>query len=162
MAPAKTPIRRTLLVSPGFQLKLLLGANLLTLALIGLLGAMTYVFVAKLHAQALQSGFSELHPLQVFLTARERGLYSLFGFVAFVSCISVSLTVLVLSHRIAGPIYRLQKHLEGIVEGRAVGELKFRPRDFFQSLVPLYNQAFKISHEKNSRQSEKSRTAQSA
>jgi hypothetical protein len=141
MAEKTVPVRGSLLVNRRFQFRMLATANLVALAAIGLIGAATYVFLNKLEAKALLSGLEQAHPLMVFLRERQRGLFALIGFVAVGTCMIVSLGTLVLSHRIAGPIYRLQKELEGVAEGRDPGKVGFRPRDFFPELASAYNGA---------------------
>ena len=43
------------------------------------------------------------------------------------------------SHRIVGPIYHLQKHLEKMIEGNYKEKLKFRKNDEFQYLAETVN-----------------------
>lgn len=44
-----------------------------------------------------------------------------------------------LSHRIAGPLYRLEKELDDRINGKAVGEIKLRPKDEFKLLAEKIN-----------------------
>lgn len=51
---------------------------------------------------------------------------------------------LVLSNRVVGPIYRLERHLKELLEGKAqAGSLSFRKKDFFHELADLMNKALK-------------------
>ncbi len=43
------------------------------------------------------------------------------------------------TNRIAGPMYRLNKHLEEIVRGGEIKEISVRKRDYFQDVMHSYN-----------------------
>ncbi|NCB07810.1 MAG: HAMP domain-containing protein [Bacteroidia bacterium] len=44
-----------------------------------------------------------------------------------------------LSHRIAGPIYRLEKELDSMISGKSQGPIKLRPRDELKALADKIN-----------------------
>jgi hypothetical protein len=47
-----------------------------------------------------------------------------------------------LTHRIAGPVYRFEQYLEAIARGERAGACSIRKNDEFQELCGLINQAF--------------------
>ena len=49
----------------------------------------------------------------------------------------------VISHRIAGPLYRFNNHLNKIAETGEFGPIKFRDGDFFIELTESFNKAIK-------------------
>lgn len=51
-----------------------------------------------------------------------------------------------LSHRVAGPIYRMTKHLEELNEKGESKEVKFRENDYFLELQDEFNKFVKSSH----------------
>ncbi len=53
--------------------------------------------------------------------------------------IVIWLVALELSHRIAGPLYRMEKDLDERLAGRAKGPIKLRPKDEFKILVEKIN-----------------------
>lgn len=59
--------------------------------------------------------------------------------VLLISLISIGLTLLV-SHKIAGPIYRLEKDLEVIGQGDLTVNIRFRSRDQIHKLAESFNQ----------------------
>ena len=69
------------------------------------------------------------------------GIFCLTGIVFFIVGFK-------LSHRIAGPIYRLNKDLKSYVENKGEDKLviKFRDNDFFQDLKDNVNTAFDVKH----------------
>lgn len=44
-----------------------------------------------------------------------------------------------MSHRIAGPLYKLNKHLIDVKDGKLIDDLKFRKNDHFKELADSYN-----------------------
>jgi len=50
------------------------------------------------------------------------------------------LIALELSHRVAGPVYRIEKELEDRISGEKQGPIKLRKNDEFQSLADKINQ----------------------
>lgn len=61
----------------------------------------------------------------------------------FVLCLLV-VGGLILSNRIAGPIYRLHKHMSDVVEGKTVDDVVFRKKDYFQEVAQTFNRVLKI------------------
>lgn len=57
-----------------------------------------------------------------------------FTFIIFCACILVS-------HKVAGPIYKLRKFLQSIRNNNSLGRLHFREGDYFPELADDYNQA---------------------
>jgi nitrogen fixation/metabolism regulation signal transduction histidine kinase len=47
------------------------------------------------------------------------------------------------SHRMAGPLYRIQKNLKELKQGESVTEIQIRKNDHFQELVGLLNDLLK-------------------
>jgi len=59
--------------------------------------------------------------------------------VGFIVIFTLILEILFL-HRIAGPIYRIEKTLKELAEGKQVNKIKLRKKDFFKSLAETTNQ----------------------
>ena len=51
------------------------------------------------------------------------------------SILCVGIISLIYSHSIAGPIYRLKKAIEALLEGKEISHIKLRPGDEFQDLA---------------------------
>jgi hypothetical protein len=47
---------------------------------------------------------------------------------------------LVLSNRVAGPLYRMERHIRDIINGETKRKLRFREHDFFPELAEIYNE----------------------
>ena len=71
----------------------------------------------------------------------------------FLSIFQVGYTILVfvvsifISHKIAGPIYKLVKYMKGIRNGENLGQLFFRKGDYFPELAEEFNETFEKINE---------------
>lgn len=59
--------------------------------------------------------------------------------VCFVAVLVLALLGFVVSNRIAGPVFRLRKHMQGIAAGEEPKPVQFRKGDQFASLADDYN-----------------------
>lgn len=58
---------------------------------------------------------------------------------------AVVLIGIAMAFRIAGPVYRFERHLEGVIRGDAVGECSIRKGDDLQDLCGLLNQGLEAA-----------------
>lgn len=65
----------------------------------------------------------------------------LFGIVivAGLTAIGASMVVILMTHRVAGPVYRFEKFIREFAGGRVVPDLKIRKKDEFQSMAVSLN-----------------------
>ncbi len=65
----------------------------------------------------------------------------LFGgiIVALSVAIATSIVVIFMTHRVAGPIYRFEKHAQKVGSGELSSDLKIRKKDQFQNLADVFN-----------------------
>jgi hypothetical protein len=45
-----------------------------------------------------------------------------------------------ISNRLVGPLWRIEKHMRGVIQGETVGPLRCRETDHFQQLIKTYNE----------------------
>lgn len=132
------PYRRKLrnyLLNPEFQLKLLgyfVGLFVLTTAS---LYSISYLFFWRLGQKALNVGIPKGHVFFKFLENQKADLDLLFIALVVFNFLLLIGTGFVVSHRIAGPIYKLKKYLSEI--NRDSDDFKLRDKDFFKELEPL-------------------------
>ena len=135
--------RRQYLVYPKFQLTLIVLNTLITTGLFLLmifLVMKSHIFLetlvrqTRLPAQAL---FIQLMTEQL----RTLIFYMLIAFV--IAVLSTAVLTMLISHRMAGPITRLNGFFTQITKtGEFPPEVRFRGGDFFQELPPKINEAF--------------------
>ena len=65
----------------------------------------------------------------------------LFGgaIVGLFTAIATSIVVLLMTHRMAGPMYRFEKYAQKVGSGELIADLKIRKKDQFQNLVSAFN-----------------------
>ena len=101
-----------------------------------------YPFTIYVLLTAVSANFSLKNPeIAQFYTDKRNllillltGLHLGFAVLSFFGCIFFS-------HKIAGPLYKLQKHLRAIREGVNPGRLYFRKGDYFQDIADDLNDA---------------------
>ena len=59
--------------------------------------------------------------------------------VGFIMAIVSAIAVILMTHRLAGPVYRFEKYAEEVGAGRLSSDLKIRRKDQFQNLVYALN-----------------------
>ncbi len=96
-------------------------------------------FFKQLYLEGLRLNLADDHVYFKLLVSNEKQLNIIFYatslFVASFSIIFGS----ILSHKIAGPIIRLNSYFKDLAEGREVDELKFRDNDLFLDVPKSIN-----------------------
>ena len=86
----------------------------------------------------------ETHPYFVFYQEFQDNSIFAFGVAVTVSFLCALFIGLVVSHRIAGPLVKLKRHLELVGEDPSQDKaLQFREGDFFREVADAYNTKFK-------------------
>lgn len=141
MSEAKAPhsARTRYLINPAFQLRFVgIMVGVAVLAALALYVA-NALFVAKLVAVGKSLGLASDHPFWRFLAEQKFVLNSVFLVTGAVVCLAIVVVGIFLSHRIAGPIHRMQSHLDEIARSGEVKELSFRQRDYFPEMAESIN-----------------------
>jgi hypothetical protein len=60
--------------------------------------------------------------------------------VVVVGTLYITMVSAYLFHRVAGPVYRIEQHMKGVIDGHPVHPLRFRDGDQLGSLAETYNQ----------------------
>jgi len=124
-----------ILINPKFQLKLLSYFILMFLITTISLYSTTFLFFYRLKEKALNVGIPDGHIFFRFLINQKQDLDVLFIGLAVFNFFLLIGVGFIISHRIAGPIYKLNKQLSIIPED--LEDFKLRESDFFQELEPL-------------------------
>ncbi|MGB0691849.1 MAG: hypothetical protein ACPGPD_04000 [Pseudomonadales bacterium] len=141
MAHQKRPFkRRQYLINPGFQLKFMLYLALAVLAVLTVLYTSNYLYYDQLIAQGKDIGLNAQHPYFNFINEQRLLLNRVYFFTAAVAFVLLMVFGLFLSHRIAGPIYRLEKYMNQIRAGEeGLDPVRLRKGDFFPELADIVN-----------------------
>jgi hypothetical protein len=135
--------RRVFLINPRFQL-LFLGfmVGIAALAILIFYGSNLY-FLSEFTRNGQALGLPPDHVYFEFLNAQRQLMTQIFSLTSGI-CIGVmSLGGLLFSHRVAGPLYRLHRHMLDVAAGRTSDPVKFRRGDFFPEVAEAYNEQLK-------------------
>ncbi len=126
--------RTKLLVNPQFQLQLITLSFIPSLIALGVYYAQSFNGIKQLK-KMLSSVPPELKntTLQT-LDKYEIALGQYFFWSSIVVLIVSAFILLVISHRVAGPLFRLENHLKEINETKDIKLIRFRKKDFLQNL----------------------------
>lgn len=132
--------RKIYLINPKFQYRLSFFAALLVF-----FTGLIYPFTIYILLSAISANFALNNPEIALYYSEKRdllillliGLHIGFSILTFFTCIFFS-------HRIAGPLYKLQKHLRAIREGLSPGKLFFRKGDYFQEVADDLNDTIEV------------------
>ncbi len=131
---------KNLLINRRFQLKWVSLILLLTLALFGSLGG--YIWEHERHSSdAIINGLSTLYDAEevavmkdLFVASDSDVLYALMGSGAMLIVLLAGVG-LVLTHKMAGPVYALRHSMDRVSEGKLYGVRGVRDGDEFQELA---------------------------
>lgn len=136
-------LRKKFFIYPKFQATLM-GINFLVL---GIMFTLISFQVSHVLKKLVQSGealhLEPSHPYFHFIHA-ETGMFTSYLAWAFFVCAIVSnIAILLISHRVAGPIVRMSDYFKSISDNKGEVEqpLHFRKGDFFNELPELVNKA---------------------
>jgi hypothetical protein len=126
---------KNILINPRFQLKLISYFIILFFISTISLYSTTFLFFYRLKEKALAVGIPEGHIFFKFLGNQKYDLDTLFIGLATFNFFLLIGVGFVLSHRIAGPIFKLKKQLGE--DSTSSDDFKLRESDFFQELEPF-------------------------
>lgn len=123
------------LINRPFQLKLLgYFAVMYVITTLSLYSTL-YIFFWRFKEKALKVGIPEGHVFYDFLNYQKTDMDQLFIGLAALNFLVLLSAGLILSHRIAGPIHKLKRHLR--LDAPPSEPFKLREGDFFRELEPI-------------------------
>lgn len=126
-------------INPKFQTRCILNSvGSAALAISVFLAANVYFFW-KLKKMGVDLGLKADSPFFQFIGQQEQKLFFIFAVAAAVTFVFLTVRAILFSHKIAGPLYKLHRHMKGIAEGQAATPVQFREKDFFPELADAFN-----------------------
>jgi methyl-accepting chemotaxis protein len=136
----KSNKRRIVLIDPRFQLRMAASFILLQVLLTALFAAGLYIFMdSELHADLASAHASYKSLSQMLLPI----VLTLAVFSVTLSIILSSVFVVLISHKIAGPMYRFRTVLESLSHRRFEAHTRIRPDDQLGELAISLDKAIK-------------------
>ena len=134
--------RKMFLINRAFQLSIISWFSLLCFALIGIFYFANRYFFYSLNTQAIEAGLETSHIYFTFLNEQKSLMDKIFGYTSIFSFLIIQGGGLYLSHKVAGPLYRLNQHLKNYSRNN-VTPLKFRKGDYFKEIEQSFNEFIK-------------------
>ena len=132
-------IRRTLLINPKFQLSFLtyiVGIAAFTLAIFY---AAKVFFFYQTRSYMMSVGIPADHMIFDFLTRQSHVMNWIFLAAAVIEVAFLAFMGLKISHRVAGPLYRLTQDMLRMAAGGPIKNIHFRKGDYFQEVAEAFN-----------------------
>ncbi len=131
--------RKSFLINPSFQINVI--GKVVILALINNLIFFTAVryFFKDLQSTALKIGLPKTHIFFTFIESQYHDMLWLILIASFLSFCLIVVFGILISHKIAGPLYRLSQDLMAMSDGGNTREILFRKGDYFQELKQSVN-----------------------
>jgi hypothetical protein len=142
--------RKKYLVNPRLQWQIILGANVLALISVAMLGTLMFYMQSHLGSFTTLLALRQDHPFLAQIAATEAKFFRLCIIVGIVQFVLFNGTALFVSHRIAGPLYRLERHLDDVGGGGDPKDVRFRNGDFYQRLAEACNRVMARMRESRS------------
>lgn len=135
--------RKIYLINPKFQYQISSYASVLVF-----LTGLIYPFTVYILLSAISANFALKNPEIALYYSEKRDLLILLLIGLHIGfCVLTFFCCIFFSHRIAGPLYKLQKHLRAIREGLSPGKLFFRKGDYFQEIADDLNDTVEVMEE---------------
>ncbi len=130
--------RRTFISKPNFQLKLTIIFMLVVTIVANLVGGICYLFISDQVASYLQTNPDVLPGLDMAMVAQF--LIPKILLAEAISLMLVFILSILITHTIAGPVYRLEKVAAEIAEGNLTISTRLRPKDELKELADAFNE----------------------
>ena len=138
-------IRARYLINKRLQLGLTFRFVFLTVLFSAFMGFEVYITIWPVVSGAIPEPLMNLVRYQVF--------FRLALFLIPISFVVTGFSIIV-THRIAGPIYRLEKTLDELIQGEDVGFIRLRKHDEFKEFAAKLNEVIRIVKESGAGQKE--------
>lgn len=132
--------RKILLINPRFQITFMAYMLVMAALTIGVFFVANSYFFWHFKQIGKELSLPADHVFFQFLFEQEHTMNLVFLITSAVSSVFLILGGLVLSHRVAGPIYRITRHMKDYAEGKHPGPARFRDGDFFLELADAFNE----------------------
>lgn len=135
--------RKTLLINKKFQLSIISWFSILAILITATFYLSITLFFNEMASQAVEAGFPPGHVFFRFIGEQQSILNKLFLGCSLVAVILILGGGLWLSHQVAGPLYRLVKHMKENGKSKEVPPVKFRKGDYFPEIEEAFNEFIK-------------------
>lgn len=136
----KVIFRKILIINKSFQYRFLLFMFTVLFVTAVSFYAAIYLFFWKFQKIGNSIGLSSDHVFFKFISEQQDSMNMVFLITILIITILFGLLGIIFSNWIAGPLYRLNRHMTDIAQGKDLRPVKFRNNDFFPELSDSFNQ----------------------
>ena len=143
--------RRNFLINPNFQLKI--SGWFLLLAIINILifYGCVYSFFDIFYQKGLEIGLPKNHVFFMFIEDQINQMNIIFIISSLITLTFLLISGILISHRIAGPMFRFTRHLTELSGHGNFSKVNFRKGDYFCEVADAFN---KVVDQQNTNQSD--------
>jgi hypothetical protein len=127
--------RRRFLINRKFQFSFLFYMFLLTALMILIMFYSNILFLNSCYDVGIRLGLPSNHVYFELLNSQKFTMQKIFLTGALTTLVCLTFFGILLSHRIAGPLYRMRLYIEALTEGKTTRDLEFRKDDYFDDLA---------------------------
>lgn len=129
--------RKNYFINKGYQTEFILKfCGLVAIGCVAF-GAAMYIFSSRTLTTSFENSRLVVRSTADYLLP---GLLSGGVLVAFLTAIATSIVVILMTHRVAGPMYRFEKQAQKVGSGELHSDLRIRRKDQFQNFVDVFNE----------------------
>lgn len=145
---ARTHKRKVYLINPRFQLTFVGYFMFFSIMAAVIYYVSIVIFFRKFAAIGMEVGLPADHVFFKFISDQQHTMDIIFLATSIVMVLALCIGGILLSHKVAGPVYRLSKHFKETPPGEMISEVKFREGDFFPELPVAINDFLKNFRER--------------
>ena len=151
----KLPIyKRKYLINLRFQLNFIAYTIFVALTVILAVFLTSNYFFDTFMERGVNLGLDKGHVFFTFLEQQKQYMTKLLLGLSSFYFLVLTIFGILYSHRVAGPIHRLNNHMRSVAVDEVIEPVKFRKNDFFQELAESYNSQFYTLHGKSDSKTE--------
>ena len=135
----KINLRKVILINRNFQLSLLFKISLMGVLIEGIFYSANFYFFKKMEDQAIQAGLNPDNIFFQYLDTQKVLMNKVFLISTILTIVVIVWGGLYLSHKVAGPLYRLTQHMKNFNINN-IEPVKFRQGDYFPEIEETFNE----------------------
>jgi hypothetical protein len=129
------------LLNPKFQINFILTTVFFNILLSCVFFFAAHQSFSSFKSQGRSAGIPSSHVFFQFINKQETNFYFNMGISAIVITIIACIYGVMKSHKIAGPMYRLNVEFDRMKKNKSLHKFNFRQKDFFQEIPEAFNSA---------------------
>lgn len=147
---------RKFFINPSFQKKFMSFVLTSVIISMGIMYGANWVFFNKFLTYGEKLNLPQNHPFYRLLLEQQEFMTTVFIISSSLLCLTLGIAGLFFSHRIAGPLFRLNKVFSDAHEKKVqLDQIQFRHDDFFQEVPVAINKYLKDQREHESSREKK-------